>query len=319
MARFKIDWQQFHLHNIFMMAELKVSSSISAFSAIVLLCGCSLTVGSRPEEHDADAVENDTVDAHEQEETTEDSGEDVREPERVDAQEIMDSQDNTEEVSACTAHLGGECNLVENCGCEGSNACRIVIDPEDTCSVVESCGPGGLTGVGDPCTSDMDCMPGTACLNDEIMGTRCRRWCMDVRDCPEGLECNIDVTFSAGTLGEGCAEVGLTPYEVCRLPCPSDYYCDPITGIPCSDPAHACLYDDYCIILYCGLPGTHAIGEDCSDGSGCVVGSQCMPTDGGDTRRCFEFCNTSHACPAGQSCSPVSPHYSSDPSLGYCR
>lgn len=233
-----------------------------------------------------------------------------------DNQEIPDiTQEETS--TTCNPVYNGECNLVDNCNCSGGTGCRLFINSSVECSVIEQCAPSGTVPTGGDCHSDSDCAIGNACLTSPVWGTKCIRWCDDDSDCPSGHSCSIPVGFGPGALGENCPALTLQTYKACDLGCPSDARCNPIDGNGCTAPRNSCQYEIDCKVFYCTEPGTHQIGEDCNDGNGCVVGSECISTDGGTTFLCYEFCNNSHQCPGGKTCSSLG--YPDDPSFGICE
>jgi hypothetical protein len=224
----------------------------------------------------------------------------------------------SEETTGCNPLLGGACNLVDNCNCASGQACRTAISPGDPCdTIVEQCAGAGTVPTGETCTYDNDCAAGNACLTSPVWGTKCIRWCDDDTDCDAGHSCNIPVGMPGSLLGEGCEDFDFPAgYKACDLGCPANANCDPITGTPCADPNTACHYEFDCKIMYCAQPGTHAIGEDCGDGAGCVIGSDCLSQDSGATNWCAEFCNDSHACPTGKTCQTF--NYDGDLTFGAC-
>jgi len=115
----------------------------------------------------------------------------------------------------CTStSTGGECNIVEQCGCPPAHYCRW--NQSETCTIVETCYaalPGEATH-GMACMSAYDCVAGHSCLTTGDGAGLCYKWCRDVTDCPAGKTCEVTVDFS---LGEPCTGTTPGPLSACSL------------------------------------------------------------------------------------------------------
>lgn len=90
----------------------------------------------------------------------------------------------------CVALLGGECNPVEQCGCDPSMACDLTEGAEGVSEVCADAAGYG-TGVHEEACP---CAPGYACFDPGV----CLRYCDDSRDCPELSFCTIYFTMPGG-------------------------------------------------------------------------------------------------------------------------
>lgn len=230
--------------------------------------------------------------------------------------DLPDTIDPVPDSTECNPLHGGVCNLIDNCGCDAGQTCQLELKPGDPCNVIEVCHAStGTLPTGAECDPSNDqCAPGSSCLTNSLTGeSSCYKWCDGDEDCDAGHGCTISITYEMG--GE-CPDLTLL-YKACDLGCPPDAACDPFTGTGCSGTSNSCLYDIDCSILFCAPSGAHAIGEECSDTNMCVIGAECLTTDGGVTSYCYAFCDDSHACAEG-TCQVFSPPYSGNPSLGVC-
>jgi len=109
---------------------------------------------------------------------------------------------------------GGECNMVEQCGCPPAHYCRW--EQSDSCTIVEICYAAlpGTGGHGATCTSSNDCAAGHSCLTTGDGTGFCYKWCRNVSDCPAGRTCEVTVEY---TLVEPCAGTTPGPLSACSL------------------------------------------------------------------------------------------------------
>ncbi len=104
----------------------------------------------------------------------------------------------TDWVGDCVSVTGGDCNIIDQCGCCPGQACAFRLDV-DTCEFVERCvgAPHTTLMVGDPCSTG-DCPTGSICLiylPDTITG-HCFEWCEEDAHCRvEGEWCNLPSRF----------------------------------------------------------------------------------------------------------------------------
>ena len=124
---------------------------------------------------------------------------------------------------------GGSCNVVDQCGCPGSEICNIS-STTATCDWQERCqawahgqldvGDECVLGAGDPETGEGCCRTGTLCWSDDPLGGvgSCHEWCRDDGDCSvPGALCQVDVGGSFG-FQPYCPDVQvIAPYRVCTL------------------------------------------------------------------------------------------------------
>jgi hypothetical protein len=119
-------------------------------------------------------------------------------------------------VQPCVPRMGGECSLVDNCGCGAGMACRLQLDYE--CNVFEACvsNTGTLpTDAACEQTESLDddpCLPGNVCLQAGGPGDNfCFKWCVVDGDCPSTHECTGSVDFRNYYCGELFVD-----YSICR-------------------------------------------------------------------------------------------------------
>ena len=280
------------------------------------MASCSFIVGSKPEPSDLDSWDNDDIDMNETETDNEPPSDDSVREEYEMAGDSSDMGDIEEDESFCRPLLGGECNLVDNCGCDDeSQSCQLHVDMF-LCEANEKCQDKGLQGIGDDCDPEgSECGLYTTCYPERLTNQyKCHQWCNDISDCGIGVSCGIIPEVEMGS----CGTLTLTHYKLCNLPCPSDLECDPYSGNGCAPPSGACLYYEYCGILICATPGIYHAGELCSGWNSCVIGAQCLSFDDGATFRCYEYCDDMHACGGERTCQPFVPPYISNPSFGIC-
>ncbi len=90
----------------------------------------------------------------------------------------------------CVAHLGGECNPVEQCGCDPGTACDLTEDAEGVSELCVDEAAFGAAGHEEACP----CAAGHACFDPGV----CLRYCDDNRDCPDLSFCTIYFTMPGG-------------------------------------------------------------------------------------------------------------------------
>ncbi len=104
----------------------------------------------------------------------------------------------------CAPTEGGECNIVDQCGCCGGD-CRFLFD-WDACTFRETC-HGGLPG---------SCPAGWVYMiypPDTTVG-RCFEWCYDDSDCSlDGEWCNLPAKFDEAH--PPCGHVDEYPIHIC--------------------------------------------------------------------------------------------------------
>jgi hypothetical protein len=90
----------------------------------------------------------------------------------------------------CPADLGGECNLVYQCGCPVGERCVLGVDASGLPR--EFCRPRGTLEVDEPCGPGADdCAMGLQCFGEPEDGFRCLRFCYEAEDCPGGRACDV--------------------------------------------------------------------------------------------------------------------------------
>jgi len=120
----------------------------------------------------------------------------------------------------CTGLTGGACNVVEQCGCAGDDACQVLIDTE-TCEAVEQClSLVESRDIGDECETSEQCRAGSSCLSMGSATRRCYEWCRATEDCTDaGVECFLSVNWTSPPGSPTCPGETITPpYLVCTLP-----------------------------------------------------------------------------------------------------
>ena len=184
-----------------------------------------------------------------------------------------DATTDRPEATGCVAELGGECNLVEQCGCGAAERCVLG-------SYAETCAPAGTLPEGAPCGYSDDCAAGKMCLpgfDDEPV---CMQFCYRDTDCPAGRGCLLPLLDGAG-------------YMVCA---PAGDGCDPFTAAGCAG-------GDGCLVMpggpgtaYCLPAGLVPPGGDCSYDD-CAVGAGCYATDPYAAPQCWQYCDLGGAGP----------------------
>jgi hypothetical protein len=133
-------------------------------------------------------------------------------------EELAEPGDTGHEEGACSGLTGGPCNVVEQCGCTGEDACQVLIDTE-TCEADEQCLP--LTDSLEPgaeCERSDQCRAGSSCLSMGMPTRRCYAWCRTDADCP-GTECSLEVRWNSPPDSPTCPGMTITPpYMACALP-----------------------------------------------------------------------------------------------------
>lgn len=189
-----------------------------------------------------------------------------------------DATTDRPDATGCVAELGGECNLVTQCGCAAGQRCVLGGDAEE-------CVPDGTLPEGASCAYSDECSAGKMCLpgfDDEPV---CMQFCYRDADCPAGRPCLLPLLDGTG-------------YMVCAPPGDG---CDPFTAAGCAS-------GDGCLVVpggpdttYCLPAGAVPPGGDCSY-DGCAVGSGCYADDPYAAPRCWRYCDLTGA---GPDCSAV--------------
>ncbi|MDH5494057.1 MAG: hypothetical protein OEY14_19055 [Myxococcales bacterium] len=149
--------------------------------------------------------------------------------------------------------------------------------------------------LGGSCTLNTDCPAPLACRLD-----RCRRQCVDSRDCGAGLACLLlDATVggfcqlpeeSLCALSSECPEQLVCRFQTCTTPCAEDRDCvegarclDSPEGLACSEPlAELCVYHSDCPDpLVCWSDQICRFecldDRDCASGELCSSDQSCLP------------------------------------------
>lgn len=122
---------------------------------------------------------------------------------------------------------GGDCNVVTQCGCQGSQICMIAMS-YSTCDWIESCrefAPGQLEvgeeympGEQDYETGEGYCGPGMVRWTEDSLASTgwCYEWCRDDTDCSaEGSLCAVEVTGTPA-INPSCPDIMVpAPYRAC--------------------------------------------------------------------------------------------------------
>jgi hypothetical protein len=118
---------------------------------------------------------------------------------------------------------GGECNVIEQCGCDTDEYCAVVyacdLPPGSFCGIKEWCQASrpGTADVGERCRSWDDCRPGTTCrITNPLSSRQCYQWCITDDEC-DGLESACTVSTSTMWWGIESTPDGF-PYYLCTLP-----------------------------------------------------------------------------------------------------
>lgn len=114
----------------------------------------------------------------------------------------------------------GNCNIFEQCGCEGDDWCTLAFD-DLTCTFFEDCAapPTGGEGPESQCYETFpelrECRPGSDCFwVEEMYSNRCRQWCLTDEDCTaEGRTCTD--TISIRTMH--CTSAVTAPFNACTI------------------------------------------------------------------------------------------------------
>ena len=119
---------------------------------------------------------------------------------------------DTDQVDCCKPTLvGGECNLLLQCGCEGKpgTSCFETVLPTGVRTT--ACLPAGATEIDNWCVKGADCRAGAGCI-----GHVCRKYCAVDTNCLAGGRC-VSAERNEPS----------SPIRACLGPC------DPSTNLPC--------------------------------------------------------------------------------------
>ncbi len=245
----------------------------------------------------------------------------------VDGSSTADGADGADGVTATTgpddcaktAPSGAPCNPYCQTGCSEGQACT-VLNSSFACA-----GSGGLE-IGADCTGTQ-CGEGLACfgINEDGGASKCRQFCIDDSDCPDGRRCSLNVSFPSGASASFCGEVevGCSVFDEPST-CPEGQACYLINGATkCAEagaleagtlcngqPPGSCAPGLQCLIEcveVCSSDGSQgpACADTCDEGQVQVVNQAnaigvCLTSD--PPQECNLFTQT--GCEAGEGCYP---------------
>jgi hypothetical protein len=237
----------------------------------------------------------------------------------------------------CTPPDGGVDAVPESDAFSGCDPATPVCPPGDTCQVdctknAGECTPGGTGGPGAPCTTNMDCAPGSQCFDYSNTGCGvkiCLRFCNGDDMCQAGhADAGApDGGAADGGASDGGADAGASssasslPPSVCQgvVPCGSQptpfhtctFGCDPRQAAAAAGTT-TCPAGLACIVVgsmdqvdcSCPEPTRKGVdGDDCMGGADCAPGYICNQM--ADTKKCRAICrcnNKNMACTAPNEC-----------------
>jgi hypothetical protein len=191
----------------------------------------------------------------------------------------------------------------------------------DTCQIdctkgKGECTPGGTGGPGAPCTTNMDCAPGSQCFDYSATGCGVK---ICLRFCNEDSQCPASGSTDGGAASDGGADSsGVPTKSVCQgvVPCGTvatayhtcTFGCDPRAAAITAN-ATRCPTGLSCLVVGnmdqvdCACPEATRKG---TDGADCAAGADCAPgficNMMGGTQKCRAICR----CDAtqGMTCTP---------------
>ena len=211
------------------------------------------------------------------------------------------------EVDAAPATCPGDpCDLFEQCGCQGGEACDLAADPfaGNDCRTVATAGVEG-----DTCTGPDSCAAGYTCVADGSGAASCKAYCSDDSFCgqPRG-QCLIQLASGGVDIpGAVVCTSSCDPTNIAAGGCPLGYGCFPfvIDNVP---------------IVECAPSGAGTQNDACVDNADCAPDYLC--TDTGTSTVCLRMCNNvGAACAAvnGTDCTGfVDPHVVGGTEYGVC-
>jgi hypothetical protein len=123
----------------------------------------------------------------------------------------------TDWVGECVSSTGGDCNIIEQCGCCPGEACAFRLDPGG-CDFIERCvgASSGTLNISDECSGGNRCPDGSICLIylPETTIGHCFEWCEDDSDCRLADEtCDLPSRFDDDA--SICPDLREYPYPLC--------------------------------------------------------------------------------------------------------
>lgn len=171
--------------------------------------------------------------------------------------------------------------------------------------------PGGLAGLGEPCTESSECSSDVCASSPD--GGRCTQRCngFDTSSCPGGFYCDGE---ALGTCGDGLCIAGASGVAPLGSPCATDTDCASLMcdrgtcGSPCQ-PGEGTIVCPMGYQCQTGsLPGCGAckpegslgdLGDACETADDCASG-ECARR--GDETFCTDLCTDDSDCPRGFAC-----------------
>jgi len=247
---------------------------LSAFTPLVCI------PDAEPDGGDDDAVDVPPEAEAEAEGETEAEGESESESEADADADAEAEADGDAEV--CQAQLGGECDPVQQCGCDATQRCVIVEGGPG--GLLESCGGLGVLPAGSACTlPDDGCEAGAQCF--AVFGRlACERFCDAASACAGGGSCKVGLV-SGADYGL-CTPTGTSCSPLDPATCPTDYAFLVIPGAE--------------LLTYCSPSGGLAEGASCLTGP-CGAGLGCYAPSGGFDAVCLSYCDLATAGSCGAS------------------
>ncbi len=203
----------------------------------------------------------------------------------IDAAEGVDAALPIDAASCATS----PCDLLEQCGCSGNQACDIDFSDLDgtACRDVTVMGDEN-----DTCTGISQCAAGSVCVGDGTSNS-CERYCDADADCgaPRG-QCVIQLVddTSQPIPGAVVCSSNCDPAVASNASCPAGWTCDLF---------NATFGGADRSIVDCRAAGTRQLDQTCSATMLCAAGLTCTNT--GTSSICLKICTR----PAGTECAAV--------------
>lgn len=202
------------------------------------------------------------------------------------------SASSASSASSSGACAESPCKLVQpQCGCAAGQACNIDGSPQGT----RICVTAGSTPIGNACTMNDECVPGSLCVKTGDTISTCMKYCSTDSNCtsPGGL-CLI--TLNDGSSGQ------IPGVTLCTE------NCDPSTNVGCPVAGTSCQLaqepmGQMRLLTRCGAAGFGTQGAACTDDGDCAATFGCFNAG---TTQCLKYCKVGGAaCPGGLTCSSL--------------
>lgn len=186
----------------------------------------------------------------------------------------------------CEIDNDAECNIFDNCGCEGRLTCGVVKDGE---AFAIGCQNPGRTQIGNSCTGISSCVPGSLCIGNPAT---CKKVCETDSECGANSAClGVSNLKGVGFCAQTCVSHGDCATNCCRPSGQGVDVCAPTTA--CDDMTDPTPPDDNMM-----SSGAKNPGDTCSAASECKS-NDCYKGYCYGTKRGDETCSTQYECHSG--------------------